>query len=202
MAKHISVRTKQTRSVQSRSETKVASTTPRPAGKKKNGPASPKTAAPKKKPLPKSKKPMVTNPAAQKKEAPKPQVSQDLLDEIDEIVTKIDSKKEKGYPRSQLDVPAEMEKLPFGLADIIGTEDYEGSLISYLHQSLNLPDFGEVKIQLTLREDGAVVKMVVLGAESKKNRDYLEKNLPMLKFPRLISNRKEETFVLTFCNEL
>jgi outer membrane biosynthesis protein TonB len=83
-------------------------------------------------------------------------------------------------------------------------QDYINSLVSYLHQSLSLPDYGEVKIQLSLRQDGTVAKMVILKTQSEKNRQYLESRLSNLRFPRfdgMYANKKEQTFILTFCNE-
>lgn len=82
--------------------------------------------------------------------------------------------------------------------------DYTQSLMQTLHHSLTLPEFGEVKIQLTLHQDGRVVKVIVMHAESRQNREYLEKNLPYLQFPSFtgdLSSKKESTFILTFCNE-
>jgi hypothetical protein len=75
---------------------------------------------------------------------------------------------------------------------------FEEQLVSYLHEALHLPELGEVKIELTLQKNGTVEKMVVLHAESLKNKTYLEKNLPLLRFPYL---EKKETLVFTFCNE-
>ena len=74
-----------------------------------------------------------------------------------------------------------------------------------LHENLHLPDFGEVKLQLTLSQDGKVLKVVVLNTESEKNKSYLELQLPKMRFPRLedpFANKSQHTFVLTFCNEL
>jgi hypothetical protein len=85
------------------------------------------------------------------------------------------------------------------------SHEYQESLIHYLQETLNLPEYGEVKIEVTLRQDGSVAHMVVVKAESEKNRKYLEAHLPKLKFPRLdepFSSKKQHTFVLTFCNEV
>lgn len=82
--------------------------------------------------------------------------------------------------------------------------DYTEHLMQTLHQSLTLPEFGEVKIQLTLHQDGRVAKVIVMHAESRKNREYLEKNLPYLQFPSFtgdLCSKKESTFILNFCNE-
>ena len=79
-------------------------------------------------------------------------------------------------------------------------ETAEETLVSFLHASLNLPEFGEVKIQLTVKKDGTVTHLVVLQAESKKNKAYLEEHLPRLQLP--LELEQEKTFTLTFCNEL
>ena len=145
----------------------------------------------------KSKKSIAKEPPKKKKvEKKAPEIPQNLLEELEEIVTKIESKKEKGYSPPQLEVPSAVGDFA------LKSDGYEESLVSYLHQALHLPEYGDVKIQLTVREDGTVVKMTVLKAESKKNREYLEQNLSVLHLPPWFSKKKEETFVLTFCNEL
>lgn len=74
----------------------------------------------------------------------------------------------------------------------------EEALVSFLHGSLNLPDFGEVTIRLTVKKDGSVAQISVVKAESPKNEAYLKKNLPLLKFPLIL--HEERTFKLTFHN--
>jgi hypothetical protein len=83
--------------------------------------------------------------------------------------------------------------------------DYVASLTHYLHTALHLPDFGAVKMELTVREDGSIAKLLVLKAESEENRKYLEKHIPLLHFPPLqgeYAKNNTHAFVLTFCNEL
>lgn len=83
-------------------------------------------------------------------------------------------------------------------------DDYIGILVGHLHQLLVLPEYGEVKIRLSLRQDGSVVKLAVLNAQSKENRRYLETTLPHMRFPKLngaYTNQKECDFILTFLNE-
>ena len=74
--------------------------------------------------------------------------------------------------------------------------------MDFLHSALDLPDFGEVKMQITVQKDGRVVKVVVLKAESEKNKGYLETHLRQMKLPPLSGSTHEETFTITFCNEL
>lgn len=151
-----------------------------------------------------NKKPAVVE--KNKKEKPKPKAvpPPEVFKEIDEALAKID---EKGYSSSRLklDVPQIQDSsaiaLPFpfdsGSSEPMGPEE---TLVSYLHSSLNLPEFGEVKIQVTVNKEGSIEKLVVLHAESKKNKAYLEQHLPLLELP--ITLEKEKTFTLTFCNEI
>jgi hypothetical protein len=45
-----------------------------------------------------------------------------------------------------------------------------------------------------------VGRLVVLEAQNQKNKAYLEKHLPLLRFPLILD--KEKTFTFTFCNEI
>lgn len=130
-------------------------------------------------------------PIQKKKNEPSPEVWK----EIDEALAKIDT---KVYPasKSKLDVP-QFEVPSF---DGLTIESKEDDLVSFLHSSLNLPEFGEVTIQLTIRRNGTVSQIVVKKAESQKNKAYLEQHLPLLQFPLILE--KEQTFTLTFCNEI
>ncbi|MFA5250500.1 MAG: hypothetical protein WC371_03740, partial [Parachlamydiales bacterium] len=56
-------------------------------------------------------------------------------------------------------------------------EQFEKLFLSYLKESLHLPEIGEVKLKLTLDAEGQVKKTEVLWAESPKNRRYLEEAL-------------------------
>ncbi len=163
--------------------------------------AASKPAPLKSKPIQQKKPAMVEKGKPQKK----PKAPDKVWKEIDEALAKIDDKV-YSKPQSKLDVPkmkgSSPSKMPFpdfGEGDEgEGTE--EETLASFLHTSLNLPEIGEVKIQLTLKKDGTVARLHVLQAESQKNKTYLEKHLPLLRFPLILD--KEKTFTFTFCNEL
>ena len=84
-----------------------------------------------------------------------------------------------------------------------GPDAYTSSIVSYLQEQLQLPDVGEVMIQLTIAVDGKVEKMKILSSESIKNRKRLEENLPRLQFPAPGSKKwnSSKTFIITFCNQ-
>ncbi len=131
-------------------------------------------------------------------------ISDNLKRELEQSIANMEGKKQPvALKNSTTFTPIQLQ---IDSMDSNATEsDYPNHMVQYLHQSLNLPEFGEVKIQLTLRQDGSVVKLVVLKTESEKNRSYLEGSLPHLRFPPFsgsLSKAKEHTFVLTFCNEL
>ncbi len=149
-----------------------------------------------------------------KKTPPPPnraKISDSLLQELEESIAKIENKSDK----TKLSQSTHANKAPLApialQIDAMTNDsseeesDYRSALVNHLHRALSLPDYGEVKIQLSLRQDGTVAKVIVLKAQSEKNRQYLESNLPRLKFPRFdgaYANTNESTFVLTFCNEL
>jgi outer membrane biosynthesis protein TonB len=216
--KHIAVRTIQPKTRTSTAvaprpskggESSVSAVAPKPkvtkkeTVKKEAAPKSKTTAAAKPAPV-KSKPINQKKPAMVEKGKPKktPKAPDKVWKEIDEALAKID---DKVYSKrqSKLDVPKMKGTspllLPFEEVDEgEGTE--EETLGSFLSSSLNLPEFGEVKIQLTIKKDGSVARLVVLQTESRKNKAYLEKHLPLLRFPLILD--KEKTFTLTFCNEI
>lgn len=165
---------------------------PKPKAVKKEAPK-PTAAAPKPKPVPKKTTTVVEK---NKTTPPKKKQEPQVWKEIDEALAKIDQKVYSSS-KSKLDVP-QMVAIPS--AGFIGEASHEESLVSFLHSSLNLPEFGEVTIQLTVKKDGTVAQLKVMKSESKKNKAYLEQHLPLLKFPLVLEN--EKTFTLTFCNEI
>ncbi|HUD01882.1 MAG TPA: hypothetical protein VMR37_06110 [Rhabdochlamydiaceae bacterium] len=219
--KHIAVRTIQPKA---QSKTRTAATAapraikkaaasesgaapkPKAAPKKEAKAKTPQTAAAKQPPVKskpiQQKKPAMVEKGKPKK--PKAKAPDKVWKEIDEALAKID---DKVYSKSQskLDVPqmkgSSSSKIPFpDLGEIEEEGTDEESLVSFLHTSLNLPEFGEVKIQLTVKKDGSVGRLVVLEAQNQKNKAYLEKHLPLLRFPLILD--KEKTFTFTFCNEI
>jgi hypothetical protein len=159
--------------------------------------------------LAKTKQPLAKQDALLQNRA---KISDSLLKELEESIAKIEDKSDKGTaskkPRTsrapvpvllQIDTPSNE---PISCEDC--QSDYTEILVNHLHQCLSLPDYGEVKIELILHEDGTVAKVIVLKTQSEKNRQYLESSLSRLKFPRFgdaYANKRECTFILTFCNE-
>lgn len=150
-----------------------------------------------------------------KKTAPPPEprakISDSLLRELEESIAKIDGKGDKSPTKRSASAavkqgtPIQLQIDTLAAAEDESGDDYADVLLGHLHHYLRLPDYGEVKIQLSLRQDGSVARVVVLKSQSEKNRQYLETTLPRLVFPRFEGkylNRKEHTFALAFCNEL
>ncbi len=186
--------------------TKTAQTpTPKPPKKK----PVPQKKPPQKKPIPaqkhpQEKKPEIKPPPDTRKPSPKPAIDlqKQIVQELEEIVAKIEEKEEKIIPPSSLQETGSSLQNTSAIFALAPEERYQESLLAYLQEALHLPEQGEVKIQLSIKEDGNLAKIVVLKAESVKNREYLEKQLPLLRFPYLHELRvREKVFVLTFCNE-
>ena len=84
-------------------------------------------------------------------------------------------------------------------------ESYAKALGDRLRKFLQLPDYGNVKIELTINRMGVVTRVKILQHESEANRQYVETSLPKLKFPPLLNHfagESEHTFALTLSNAL
>lgn len=81
---------------------------------------------------------------------------------------------------------------------------YEQDLAQRLHTLVRLPEYGQVTLQLTLNRNGTVEKFEVTSAESQINRDYIQQQLPKLRFVTF-GNRypgeEKHTFLLVLKNE-
>jgi len=146
-----------------------------------------------------------------------PAVSQKLIKELEESIAKIDEKPDKfksekysAKTKSQVQAPIVLNSLesepyigPF--SERATLEDLRELLVLELKNSLHLPDFGEVTMRLVLRRDGSVAEVKVLKSASKKNSEYLERELPKHSFSfvaELGLKDNERNFVITFCNEI
>ena len=154
------------------------------------------------KPPPERRVPPTKPIPTQSKQVEPPNFQNKIVKELEEIIAKIEER------NVIMPAPSSLQEIIGGVQDkdIIFAEhpeeSYQNALLTYLHEALHLPEHGEVKMQLTIKEDGSLAKIVVLKAESVKNRGYLEKQLPLLRFPYPQDlPGKEKTFVLTFCNE-
>lgn len=81
---------------------------------------------------------------------------------------------------------------------------YSSEVASRLKKALRLPDYGAVKIKLTLDRTGKVVKVETVQSESHKNKAYVESKVPGLLFPpfgQRFKDAEQNTFVITFQND-
>ncbi len=124
-----------------------------------------------------------------------------IWNEIDQALAKIE---EKSYPISK-PLPALPKPLKF-LDEHDSEENTQEEkralldVMGFLHDTLHLPEVGEVRIAITVRKDGVIAKVVVLHAESQKNKLYLQEHLPLLQLPLQLD--QEKIWTITFCNEI
>lgn len=85
----------------------------------------------------------------------------------------------------------------------IEVPSYGEILTTYLQNSLDLPEYGEVKVDLEIDPYGHLVRFEILEEKSKKNAEFLKKRLPELILPCFNERGKlHETvvFTITFKN--
>lgn len=145
--------------------------------------------------LPKKKKNVFL--AKQKK------TSSAILKQIDEALAKIEEPMYSSLKseRIKFSLPIQIES-PADSSNLSGLElnkSDEEVLYTTLYSSLKLPEFGEVKLQVTIKKNGTVSNLKIMQSNSEKNKIYLETQLPQLKFPDFLKDDK--TFTLIICNE-
>lgn len=140
-----------------------------------------------------------------KKEEPK--IDPDLLKSIEANIAKVGKKTDKTSQKKELsvDLPKAISSLKTEVegSDSIVDMAYEDELQLYLKSLLILPEFGDVKVKLTLKRNGKVTSVKIIKAESKKNKEYLEEALLKLKLPSFGKNfpgQEEKSFTLTLSN--
>ncbi len=131
-----------------------------------------KTPSPQKAPPPKNTATVAVTQPSKKPAAPKKAepVPQHLLEELEASLTKIESKPNKFSGKKSADVPKFGHSLQIDRLDNLDSKEteYQMELVSFLHEALHLPEFGEVKMEITVRPDGSVASVKVLEAQSSK----------------------------------
>ena len=129
-----------------------------------------------------------------------------LLNELKKSLSNIENNRkdnEKIY--TPLTVPKNIHTLEVNNLDTKNNDsNYFNLLAAKLKKSLELPDKGKVKLDLTISNLGKVLKVNARYSESEKNKLYLIKHLMQLQFEPFLGKLKKEneyTFQLTFSNE-
>lgn len=126
----------------------------------------------------------------------------EILKELKESLTKIEIPEPE--QKSVLTLPKNIQSLQIDQPEQTKKTDYFILLAQTLKEELELPEYGDVKLELTVLQSGRIQKLKVIAAKSEKNRKYLELNIPRIILPPFndtLSNEREHTFILTFCNE-
>lgn len=82
---------------------------------------------------------------------------------------------------------------------------YRDEIAFRLKKGLRLPDYGSVKIKITLDRMGKVLKVETLRCENAKNKAYAETTIPSLVFPpfgQRFSELSQNTFAFVLENDL
>jgi colicin import membrane protein len=99
-----------------------------------------------------------------------------------------------------------IDALPIGEIKELNSEEigYRDELAGRLKLFLKLPEFGEVKIKLTLERSGKVSKVLIVSFQSDTNKKYIERTVPTLNFPPFsnnFGNLANYTFLISLNND-
>lgn len=183
---------------------------------KPSSPIQKQSLAQKKTPIPKSIKPLVKKSSSiikqERKKIPNPKHTQEfdippsILKQLEESIAKIEQKDDKQCKSSTIVTASLSSKVAVAPAqEEPALPSYADLLVKELTQMLQLPEYGEVKIKIIVSPAGKIMELLVLQAESKANKLYLEKCLPNIVLPKYnekVTLNNGQTFTLTFCNAL
>ncbi len=156
---------------------------------------------------PKPQKQVAARP--QKKPAAKPvskpapkslEVQKQAFDDIKSALSELKQLGEKS--ESALSIPSKLH-LVSAEKEISLSGSYQEHLISYLQETLDLPEYGAVKIKLRIDREGKLLESEIISSENRKNSDFLKNRLPELSFPcfngfDIVENAR--TFTISFRN--
>jgi colicin import membrane protein len=168
-----------------------------------------------------------STPVTEKKEEAKPTIDpvveakkarqRELLAKAKESMSKAGqarshvSSSSSSSPIAQADVPKAIGSLQidtFSLGEPVSLTtketSYRDEIAHRLKLGLRLPDYGEVKIKLTLERSGKVSHVQIVSSKNAKNKQYVEKTIPTLTFPSFGDNFDDSqyyTFVICLNNE-
>ncbi|NGX37058.1 MAG: hypothetical protein K1000chlam2_00208 [Chlamydiae bacterium] len=129
---------------------------------------------------------------------PSPTVPAFLARQLQESIAKIEQKSHKEVPKKPLQAPKWIPELK-----VDGESHFAQDLIECLQNTLELPEVGAVKVELTLNNNGSFIQMRILQSESERNRKFLEEELKALHYPAFsgsLKTEKEHAFVISFCS--
>ncbi|MBA3720880.1 MAG: hypothetical protein H0W88_00590 [Parachlamydiaceae bacterium] len=143
---------------------------------------------------------------------------QELISKAKESVAKIGETRDKiGTAKiASLDstsIPKQLENLQIDALPVgtntpvelsVKEANYRDEVAYRLKSALRLPDYGSVKIKLTLDRSGRVASVSIVSSESSKNKQYVERTLPSMIFTPFGSrfgDAAQYTFMITLNND-
>ncbi len=130
----------------------------------------------------------------------------DVMSEVQKNIAKIEKKKDNKKQSTQT-AKAQKDQKKVALEPVEKPKvkpQYPQLLVQKLKSALHLPEEGDVRLEVTLKNSGEVIEVKVLSSKSPDNATYLEIEIPKMRFPMFtaeLSGKKQHTFTLTFCHD-
>lgn len=143
--------------------------------------------------------PMKKKSAPPKKHKPEP----DVLKEIAESFDVLASEAPKKTVRPSLNVPIKKTPKTKEPEERSSSTDatYDEYLIAFLQNALDLPEFGDVKMEIEMDSFGKIIDCRILESKSSKNAKFLKEEIESLHFPIPFDMEKKHKFTIVFRNK-
>lgn len=172
-----------------------------PTKKPKQAPQPKKTAT--SSPTPSKKKQKPSSPPPDPEEEKNRAAEQALLSSAAATLSQLDTivAKETASPKTiSTSLPQTMGDLKSQQTSRESSANYISQVAWKLKKTLRFPEYGSVRIEMTISKEGRVERVSVLASENTKNRSYVESTIPTLSFASN-PNQTAITYIFLLNNE-
>lgn len=125
------------------------------------------------------------------------------LQEMERQFASLEKAPASNISSKSLSLPKSLQ--PLSKTEVCDLKDveYREILVAFLGSSLDLPELGEVVVDLDIDSKGCLLRFAILDAKSKKNGEFLKKRLPELILPCFNDDNRSyavRNFTITFKN--
>jgi hypothetical protein len=96
-------------------------------------------------------------------------------------------------------LPTSILEFPDEVVVVEPTESSTEKIVAFMQQALLLPEYGQVRVEVSIDKNGNLEKFTIIDTKSEKNAEFLKNQLPTLRFPCL---NEAVSLTIVFSNEL
>lgn len=129
---------------------------------------------------------------------------QNVIEDLEKSIALLGKETKKTFKKSTVTVPKPITLSVDKDTTAEVSSFYESLLVEELQRRLDLPEFGEVKVKISLSREGKVCEVVVIHSKSILNQTYLKKELANMDLSNIVQYlpKQKNSFTILFKNAI